>query len=274
MKFIKEKKIFSFIALVFIISSILFLGPMLLIGLGAPEWIMGVGEFTVAWAPNIAAVIVLGLFGGWSEIKKLLAKFVQWDFKIELYLIPVFLPMIVVIAIGWVYDIVFNERNHGVFHSNWGFYSILFMTVNHLFRGPLGEEGGWRGFLLPQYLQKHSLIIATLYVGLVWTVWHFPYWFFLTNGLFPDDPNRAYLMFFSLAWVIFPMSLIMGWLYTKSKGSLIPAVLFHFFWNFSNEFIDIPKDYHYFGLAVVYTFIAVILIIVNREYLFSKYNFS
>ena len=40
--------------------------------------------------------------------------------------------------------------------------------------GPLGEEIGWRGFLLPHLQQRRSPLLASLIVGAVWFVWHLP----------------------------------------------------------------------------------------------------
>ena len=38
----------------------------------------------------------------------------------------------------------------------------------------LGEEVGWRGFLLPNLLEKFTPIKATLLTGFIWGVWHAP----------------------------------------------------------------------------------------------------
>ena len=43
--------------------------------------------------------------------------------------------------------------------------------------GPPGEEFGWRRFALPQLLDRHSPIVATIRLALAHTAWHLPLFF-------------------------------------------------------------------------------------------------
>ena len=38
----------------------------------------------------------------------------------------------------------------------------------------LGEELGWRGFLVPAACQKFGFLPGALFVGVIWALWHFP----------------------------------------------------------------------------------------------------
>lgn len=52
--------------------------------------------------------------------------------------------------------------------------AALVFAVTVFFGGPLGEEPGWRGWLLPALLPGRSPLLASLLVGLLWGVWHLP----------------------------------------------------------------------------------------------------
>ena len=55
----------------------------------------------------------------------------------------------------------------------------------------LGEEYGWRGFLLPALMKKFNLFYSSIILGLIWGCWHFPAYLQAYNGLKEDsrDPD-------------------------------------------------------------------------------------
>lgn len=66
---------------------------------------------------------------------------------------------------------------------------IAAYTINALFA--FGEELGWRGYLL-KTLQKNKLLSASLIIGIVWGLWHFP--LILIGHNYPQHPIVGVLL--------------------------------------------------------------------------------
>jgi membrane protease YdiL (CAAX protease family) len=86
----------------------------------------------------------------------------------------------------------------------------------------LGEEIGWRGFLLPRLVGQFGFTFGCVVSGLIWGVWHYP-------GLLWADYNAGTNPKYALACftcMVVAMSFVMGWLRLKS-GSLWPCAMLH-----------------------------------------------
>lgn len=86
----------------------------------------------------------------------------------------------------------------------------------------LGEELGWRGFLLPRLVERTGFAGACLVSGLIWAVWHYPglLWADYNAG---TDPAYAVACF---TVMVVAMGFMLGWLRLRS-GSVWPCALLH-----------------------------------------------
>jgi membrane protease YdiL (CAAX protease family) len=86
----------------------------------------------------------------------------------------------------------------------------------------LGEEIGWRGFLVPELMKQVSFTRAGLFSGLIWAAWHSPLLLFAD---YHTGTNRWYALSCSSITCV-SVGFILMWLTLKS-GSLWPAALLH-----------------------------------------------
>jgi membrane protease YdiL (CAAX protease family) len=86
--------------------------------------------------------------------------------------------------------------------------------------GPLGEEFGWRGFALPRLLQHRRPLAAALILGVIWWAWHLPTFFI------PVLPQHQLSMPIFLVNIL-ALSVIMTWLYQRTRGDLLLMILVH-----------------------------------------------
>ena len=99
----------------------------------------------------------------------------------------------------------------------------------------LGEEIGWRGFLVPELAKRHSFAATAIISGLIWAVWHYPI-FLLADGYSGGTPVWYYLPLFTL--LLPAISFLWTWMRLKS-GSIWPGVVLHAAHNtFIQQFFD------------------------------------
>lgn len=94
----------------------------------------------------------------------------------------------------------------------------------------LGEEYGWRGYLLPELARICGKLKATFIVGIVWALYHMPAVYLLARA---TDMKHPLLTCAVQAGVVFAVSFAFSYAYYLS-GSLIPVLFFHSVWNVIN----------------------------------------
>jgi membrane protease YdiL (CAAX protease family) len=98
---------------------------------------------------------------------------------------------------------------------------IVCLSHNLLLGGSLGEELGWRGFLMPELLRRMNPLAASVVLGVAWGLWHLP--IDLHAGFGVEGPG-AILM--RVIYAI-PLTVLFTWFYLRSNGSLLVALLLH-----------------------------------------------
>ena len=89
--------------------------------------------------------------------------------------------------------------------------------------GGAWEEPGWRGYALPLLLRRHSALVGSAVLGVLWALWHVP--MFLT-GLVPWQD----------AALVFALSFVFTAIYLRTAGSVLIAFLLHASINGAGEF--------------------------------------
>jgi len=127
----------------------------------------------------------------------------------------------------------------GIFKNQWLEFSQIGLNSKLPFKNPLliwllwclfygvGEESGWRGFLLPEFTNMNKARISTLFVALIWASWHLPIFFY--------DKDLANMgVGGTIGWLVGLIfgSLLLGWLAKQAKWSLLPVILWHGTFNF------------------------------------------
>jgi len=165
---------------------------------------------------SVAGVLASYIEGGISGLKDLARRCALYRVSINCWIYAVFLlPGVHVIATLLLYWAEHHRvapiRPMNLFHDWW----MLYMWAFGLFQGPLAEELGWRGYLLPHLLRKYTPLTAAVLVGIVWAAWHFEIFFHSVS---------AGALFFASAVAL---STVMTVLFLYTRGSVLLAIVMH-----------------------------------------------
>ncbi len=184
---------------------------------------------TVVWlvfsnfGPALAAVIAVAIFRGRAGFVNLARSVVRWRVPDSLYLFAWFGILInagVVIAGYATHSVQFDAS------AVTPLKFAMFFFVMAIVDGPLGEEIGWRGVLLPELLRRMSPLGAAVIVGIVWYAWHVP--LYATEDKLMGLGEHAIFLYTCIA-----LSLIMTWFFLKSRGSTFLMIYLHDATNYS-----------------------------------------
>lgn len=127
-----------------------------------------------------------------------------------------------------------------------------------LYGGPLGEEAGWRGFALPRLQKRFDPLLASVWLGLAWGLWHLP---LHVTGYYNQafgDPLSGLLL---RAFTTIPLTLIFTWLYNRTRGNLLVMVCLHTAVNVTSSLVA-PGT----GLYITTTVAVVLMVVLDRMY--------
>jgi membrane protease YdiL (CAAX protease family) len=213
---LKKNPIPAFFMLTFVLAWSIWL-PL---GLLSPE--NYVLSLPGAWAPTVSALILLRLSEGREGVGRFLKKALHWRVGVQWYLVVLFgIAVIAYLAIGAgiLLGIPAPEVSlpSGLPREA---LPIIFL-INIFVGGPLAEDIGWRGYILPKLRERMSAWTASLVIGIVWAFWHLPYF------IFPGWRSVVgHTPFFWFALLTTGWSVLFAWVYVNTESILMP-VLFH-----------------------------------------------
>jgi membrane protease YdiL (CAAX protease family) len=184
-----------------------------------------------SFGPALAAIITLYFFQGRAGLAGLWRSMTSFRFPGWLYALAIFAPLAVsafIAALG-----LYSDRLQYAVDQLQPLRFAAFFVLMLIFDGPLGEEPGWRGLLLPRLLGRMGAAAASFIVGLIWFVWHLPLYLADGRDLHPLD----YLV------NVVALSYVFTWFYIKAGYSTWMAILLHATTNYA--LFLVIKSFHY-----------------------------
>ena len=101
------------------------------------------------------------------------------------------------------------------------------------------EEIGWRGYGIDSLHSTYNLLKTSLIFATLWSLWHVPA-FFVENGYFQQEVWNLGFLYVAVYFIsLFPITILINWLYIKNNRSILIAILFHTMMNLSYGLVQI-----------------------------------
>jgi uncharacterized protein len=223
----QKKNVTWFLVLTVAISWPLFLLPLVLPGSAIVAWMLAM------FAPGLSAIAVSRYVAREPLATLNLMRLGPKRFYLWAWLLP---PLLAVVTLGFTVllgvgqlDTSFSAISAALPAEAAGVPTWLIVLgqvvaavalapVINVVLGSMGEELGWRGFLLPRLLEIGKWR-AILLSSVIWGLWHAPV--ILQGHNYPQNPVLG--VFLMVVWCVL-LGFFMSWLYLATRSPWAPAL--------------------------------------------------
>lgn len=176
-------------------------------------------------SPTLAAFVTAWITEGKAGMGRLLRRCLAWRAGIHWYLIAVVsIPALLIVSL------LLMPGGFTAFQApSFGFLlSYLVAFISKFFAAPFTEQPGWRGFAQPRLQERYGPLMGTLILGLLWGLWHLPFWVLLPGHSGAGIGLLGIGIPF-IEWLAFIMgfTILIAWVFNHTHGSVLLAMLFH-----------------------------------------------
>lgn len=179
----------------------------------------------MGYAPTLAALIAARAQrpGG---ARALLRRLLVWRIGPSWYAIAILTPAALSVATIGLVNLLgaspavpllsakFASLSAGQMAASIALLFLMSMVIN-------GEELGWRGFALPRLQARYSALTSSVILGVVWALFHLPLFWTIGGSSQADMPLLGFLV------QLGAISVLMTWVFNHTRGSVLPAILYH-----------------------------------------------
>jgi len=206
-----------------ILAMIFGFAPALIVatGLLSPDWIQ-----LGALSSSLAAIVLVLIEGREGGLRELLGRVLIWRVGIQWWAIALFFMIVPSVVSLYLYHLLGGPA------VDWGglqpLYKVVPMFIFLTIAAGIGEEFGWRGFLLPRLQSRHNALVSGLIVGVAWAIWHIPMFFIEGTSQYEQGLHSGLLpVILGYSVFVIANSVQFTWLFNNTKGSVLLVAVFH-----------------------------------------------
>lgn len=213
-------------------------------------WVLVV--IPAAIGPTLAAFVLTAITEGKAGVRALWGRF--WNRNLNLkWLLVTLLAFSVLKLLTNLLVRTIDGQPYPIIDTSTPLLLNVPLFLGSFISSGMGEEFGWRGYVLPRFQAKWNALVSSIVLGFLWAAWHIVA--FITPNVSP--------LYQSNFWEWLPMVLlytfIFTWIFNNTKGSVLAAALLHATMNTSVIVLPTYASLWYFyGILLL----AVILIVI------------
>lgn len=204
-----------------------------------PVWLPPEWHALGALGPLTAALLVTRAEGGLPAVRRWLESLVRRRVAARWWFIATLSPVVLFVAAAVLVRVSggdwpdFGRLALAEYANRAWLLDLLFVGT---FAYGIGEEPGWRGFVLPRLERRHGPLVATVILTPFWALWHLPAFFYRPSyqgGL----PTIVGFVFGLLAGAI-----VLTFLYDAAHGSVLPVIFWHALINIAMQLAAVTSQ--------------------------------
>jgi membrane protease YdiL (CAAX protease family) len=182
---------------------------------------------------------------------------VRWRVGVQWYVVAIFLPALLFLGAAALYSYFGGTLPPTGAPAMAVFFVPLLLVIQGVFNG---EELGWRGFALPRLQGRFNALVASLILGVIWTLFHAPIFFTRGTSIFGGQSSESPVGFLISTVAL---SVLFSWLFNNTTGSVLLVWLFHSAINtWPGQIIPAAHSGPLYWTAVGLTCLAAVIVVV------------
>ena len=252
-RFIQDRPVGAFFLLAFAIPwlpSFLVAGPKFFRGEDIELLTLMIGIAMFA-APILSGILMAFIVDGKRGIGEMFSRMKIW--RVGKWYLTLLIFPVLILVVSFLLSLTVSSDFTPVF--------LMGSIMMGIAAGFL-EEPGWMGFAFPRMRERHGLIRASVYLGLIHGLWHFPLWF-----LFQYSDLGIFWFPYFIAFVVMLVALrvIMVWAYSHTN-SLLLSQLIHasstgFLFVLTPEYIEPVNEVIFYSVYAVFLWLVALVAI-------------
>ena len=179
-----------------------------------------------ALSASLAAIVLVVVEGRKGGLRELLSRLLIWRVGIGWWAFALFFAILPSVAALYLFDLLGGPP------VDWSglppLYTVVPMFIFLTMAAGIGEEFGWRGFLLPRLQARHNALVSALIVGAAWATWHIPLFFIKGTSQYEQGVEAGVLpAILGYAAFVIASSIQFTWLFNNTRGSVLLAAVMH-----------------------------------------------